>query len=80
MAEEVKVGCSAARKPVAAPVEHITAPAEKKEEISMLKVGTLAPDFEAKAFFEGKFVNVKLSDYVGKWVLLCFYPGDFTFV
>ena len=24
--------------------------------------------------------NVKLSDYIGKWVVLCFYPGDFTFV
>ncbi len=22
----------------------------------------------------------KLSDYLGKWVALCFYPGDFTFV
>ena len=29
---------------------------------------------------KGKFINVKLSDYLGKWVLLCFYPGDFTFV
>ncbi|HID02876.1 MAG TPA: redoxin domain-containing protein, partial [Desulfobacterales bacterium] len=27
-----------------------------------------------------EFINIKLSDYLGKWVLLCFYPGDFTFV
>ncbi len=27
-----------------------------------------------------KFVQMKLSDYLGKWVVLCFYPGDFTFV
>jgi peroxiredoxin (alkyl hydroperoxide reductase subunit C) len=29
---------------------------------------------------KGAFTSVKLSDYLGKWVLLCFYPGDFTFV
>lgn len=46
----------------------------------MVKVGGKAPDFEAPAYHKGKFVSVKLSDYAGKWVLLCFYPGDFTFV
>jgi alkyl hydroperoxide reductase subunit AhpC len=39
-----------------------------------------APDFQAPAFHKGKFKQVKLSDYLGKWVVLCFYPGDFTFV
>lgn len=43
-------------------------------------VGMVAPDFELPAYHKGKFTNVKLSDYRGKWVLLCFYPGDFTFV
>lgn len=43
-------------------------------------VGQKAPDFEASAFVEGGFKNIKLSDYLGKWVVLCFYPGDFTFV
>jgi hypothetical protein len=32
------------------------------------------------AYHNGRFVSVKLSEYLGKWVLLCFYPGDFTFV
>ena len=45
-----------------------------------LKVGDKAPDFEAAAYLDGGFKNVKLSDYRGKWVSLCFYPGDFTFV
>ena len=45
-----------------------------------LDVGSQAPDFTAPAYLEGKFVNVKLSEYLGKWVVLCFYPGDFTFV
>jgi len=44
------------------------------------RVGRPAPDFETHAFFEGGFKTVKLSDYRGKWVVLCFYPGDFTFV
>ncbi len=44
------------------------------------RVGGKAPDFEAPAYQNGKFSTVKLSEYLGKWVLLCFYPGDFTFV
>ncbi len=44
------------------------------------KVGRPAPDFEANAFVNGQFKNIKLSDFKGRWVALCFYPGDFTFV
>ncbi len=44
------------------------------------QVGKPAPDFEASAFVGGGFKNVRLSDYKGKWLVLCFYPGDFTFV
>ncbi len=47
---------------------------------SMIKIGKEAPDFELSAFHKDKFTTVKLSDFRGKWVLLCFYPGDFTFV
>ena len=43
-------------------------------------VGTEAPDFEASAFHAGEFKSIKLSDFRGKCVFLCFYPGDFTFV
>jgi peroxiredoxin (alkyl hydroperoxide reductase subunit C) len=47
----------------------------------MARVGQPAPDFEAGAFVAGEgFKPVKLSDYRGKWIVLCFYPGDFTFV
>jgi len=46
----------------------------------MIQVGKKAPDFAAPGYQNGKFINIKLSDYLGKWVLLCFYPGDFTFV
>jgi len=51
-----------------------------EESMVMVKVGAKAPDFEAPAYHKGKFITVKLSDYAGKWVVLCFYPGDFTFV
>ena len=44
------------------------------------RVGKPAIDFEANAFVDGGFKNLKLSDYKGKWIILCFYPGDFTFV
>lgn len=39
-----------------------------------------APDFKAEACQDGKFIDVKLSDYRGKYVILFFYPLDFTFV
>ncbi len=44
------------------------------------RVGHKAPDFDLHSFHKGSFKNVKLSDYAGKWLLLYFYPGDFTFV
>ena len=47
----------------------------------LARVGKEAPDFEANAFVAGGgFKPIKLSDYKGKWVVICFYPGDFTFV
>lgn len=50
------------------------------EEAKVARIGREAPDFAVSAFHNGQFQSVKLSDYRGKWVLLCFYPGDFTFV
>ncbi|XP_015691448.2 2-Cys peroxiredoxin BAS1, chloroplastic [Oryza brachyantha] len=44
-------------------------------------VGNTAPDFEAEAVFDQEFIKVKLSEYIGKkYVILFFYPLDFTFV
>lgn len=50
------------------------------DSVNIVKVDKAAPDFTADAFHNGEFKKVSLSDYKGKWVLLCFYPGDFTFV
>ena len=44
------------------------------------QVGKPVSEFKAQAFVDGKFKEVKLSDYRSKWVVLFFYPLDFTFV
>jgi peroxiredoxin (alkyl hydroperoxide reductase subunit C) len=51
-----------------------------REDFMTARVGQKAPDFNAPAYYKGEFTNVQLSDSFGKWILLCFYPGDFTFV
>ncbi|KAK6031700.1 antioxidant, AhpC/TSA family [Ostertagia ostertagi] len=43
-------------------------------------IGKPAPDFATKAVYNGDFIDVKLSDYKGKYTVLFFYPLDFTFV
>ena len=81
--KELKVGCG---KPtgstVGASSEEKKMAVEEKKEVSMakVKVGGKAPDFAAPAFQNGQFGQINLSEYLGKWVVLCFYPGDFTFV
>ena len=47
---------------------------------SMVKVGHQVRDFEFGAFHEEKVKKVRLSDYKDKWVIMFFYPADFTFV
>jgi peroxiredoxin (alkyl hydroperoxide reductase subunit C) len=84
MAEEMEVGCT---RPTGGPTEETqdsktnNGPTTTQTEVKpMIQVGHKAPDFTAPGYQQGKFINVKLSDYFGKWVLLCLYPGDFTFV
>ena len=43
-------------------------------------VGRKAPDFALEGVLNGKFHTYRLADYKGKWVVLFFYPLDFTFV
>jgi peroxiredoxin (alkyl hydroperoxide reductase subunit C) len=45
-----------------------------------LRVGQPAPDFVADAVIDQEFKTIRLSDYRGKYVVLFFYPLDFTFV
>jgi peroxiredoxin (alkyl hydroperoxide reductase subunit C) len=48
----------------------------------MALTGQKAPDFSLNAYDPVKkdYTTVKLSDYAGKFLVLCFYPADFTFV
>jgi len=46
-------------------------------------VGYEVPDISLEAYYENKIKKIKLSDYrgkKGKWVILFFYPADFTFI
>ena len=45
-----------------------------------LRVGQEAPIFSASAVIDQEFKDINLSDFRGKWVVLFFYPLDFTFV
>ena len=47
---------------------------------SCLRVGQDAPDFTATAVVEQEFKTISLSDYQGQYLVLFFYPLDFTFV
>lgn len=44
------------------------------------KIGCKAPDFKGTAVINGQFKEIKLDDYKGNYVVLFFYPLDFTFV
>jgi len=82
---KMKDGCvKPARGPVApaARADSSAASPQTSEVVRMrAQVGQEAPDFEANAFISGKgFEPVRLSSFKGKWLVLCFYPGDFTFV
>jgi len=80
--EKVKGCVATAKGPLLPKVEGEPKEKERgKEEARVLaRVGKEAPDFEAIAYVDGEFKALRLSDYRGKWVVLCFYPGDFTFV
>ena len=83
---ELKDGCVKPARGPLTPLSESAVPVAgmgpSKEVSKMIaRVGKEAIDFEANAFVEGVgFKTVKLSDYKGKWIVLCFYPGDFTFV
>ena len=77
--QKVKCGDSAAG-PLVAQAKEGQAVASEGALPVLARVGKPAPDFEAMGYYKGDYVKVKLSDYRGKWVVLCFYPADFTFV
>jgi hypothetical protein len=73
-------GAVTGNQPSSSPTPQSPGMPERKEPVMTARVGQKAPDFTAPSYFKGGFTPVKLSDFAGKWVLVCFYPGDFTFV
>jgi len=53
---------------------------DNNEEIEILRINAKAPKFEAEVYHEDEVKTIKLKDYRGKWVVLFFYPADFTFI
>ena len=68
--------------PVIEQQEEVVVKSEPVKEVQspMILVGKQAPQFKAPVFYQGDFSEIDLKDYLGKWTMLCFYPGDFTFV
>lgn len=46
----------------------------------MIQINQKVPDFSAKAYHNDEETAVHLSDFKNKWVVMIFYPADFTFV
>lgn len=46
----------------------------------MLQIGDKAPDFILKGYFKNKVKDYSLKEFKGKWIVLWFYPGDFTYI
>ena len=46
----------------------------------MVNIGEKIPNFTAEAYTNGEFKKLSLHDYKGKWIVLFFYPLDFTFI
>ncbi|MFA5259589.1 MAG: redoxin domain-containing protein [Candidatus Pacearchaeota archaeon] len=46
----------------------------------MIKINNPAPEFKEDALINNEIKKISLSDYKGKWVILFFYPSDFTFI
>jgi NADH-dependent peroxiredoxin subunit C len=51
-----------------------------KQEKKMVDINDSAPSFKGEAYIQGEVKQISLEDYKGKWVVLFFYPADFTFV
>src|SRR3989344_5266789 len=45
-----------------------------------MKLGETIEDFDFDAYHQGKFIKKSLHDYSGRWVILFFYPRNFSFV
>lgn len=59
---------------------HMITCQDEIKENKMIRINDQAPDFTEEAYIDDDFKKISLKDYRGKWVILFFYPADFTFV
>lgn len=52
----------------------------QQQQYAFPSISQPAPDFKGQAVVDGQFKEIQLADYKGKYVVLFFYPLDFTFV
>ncbi len=82
MAEEIGVGCV---RPKGGPAGENVPEKSKvpqttiKDSSAMIQIGKKAPDFVTPGYYKEKFISAKLSDYLGKWVLLCQHRIRYAF-
>jgi len=50
------------------------------ENTNKIEINSDAPEFQTKAYHKDEIIEINLKDYKGKWVVLFFYPADFTFI
>src|SRR3989338_1370859 len=53
---------------------------DKIETLTSPIIGKKLPDFKLQAYHQDRIKEIEFADYQGKWLILFFYPGDFTFV
>ncbi|MBN1336708.1 MAG: redoxin domain-containing protein [Deltaproteobacteria bacterium] len=76
-----EAGCDRPVSEVPAPPPPPSSPSQPEAPpMQQVKVGKPAPEFAAPAYLNGGFTRVSLAEKRGRWLLVCFYPGDFTFV
>ena len=54
--------------------------AHQQQQYSFPSIAQPAPEFRGQAVIDGQFKEIQLADYKGKYIVLFFYPLDFTFV
>lgn len=73
-------GTDGALEPTVAPALTAAPPSGELTVASVPLPGEQAPNFELQAVVGDEVETIRLSDYDGKWRVVCFYPADFTFV
>jgi peroxiredoxin 2/4 len=62
------------------PTLHVSGEAKEEPKRTMIVIGDKAPNFTLKGIFQGTVSDFTIQSFPGKWLILFFYPADFTFI